>query len=178
MESYAQKSNWSRSSEIFGNMSEEWGGSISAGALYTFVSGNRYGVRILLGEQAIPPAQLSGTPSKSSSQTSLTNHSESAHGRDSASDGADGVSLNVAISADQWNSLLTEKLYKWKGTSGQPCHKRRIVLKPGQNIITTRIWEETRLECGFNALNHYVGVESKYINGKFQMLSFVSSGIS
>lgn len=48
-------------------------------------------------------------------------------------------------------------------------------LVPGEwtNFITSAVWSETKLKCGFNFKNHYVpGGNAGYINGKCRVFVY------
>lgn len=137
-----------KTDEVWGLMSRELKNAMTPESLYAIVTCNRYEVRDQLLLQ-------SGAVVSDDTRSDVLRDVDSIPEKQSIPDKLD---ILIPISREKFEGLVVDRLYKRTGRKNQQTYRERKVLKPGewQHMVTSSIWEETQLKCGFHFRNHYL----------------------
>uniref|UniRef100_A0A6P7G042 Uncharacterized protein LOC114334561 n=1 Tax=Diabrotica virgifera virgifera TaxID=50390 RepID=A0A6P7G042_DIAVI len=140
----------SKNDHLWEKISEELGGKKTAKSLHSYVSCNKDGIRDLMNgrekSEKVPRFRESDQPNSSACDATF---------EENLYDAEDIIETK--------NCTISMKMSNFKALAQTKNHKNRSVvkLKPGvwQQEISERIWNATKLKCGFNFKNHYLSAD-------------------
>lgn len=171
----------SKSDSIWIKISSELCNIMTANALYTFVTCNKFGIKDILCDRSRTPVQYEsdiaiedrdGNENKDESiSNTKTLMSDSTLNQSSMRlSNADGVStFTVSIPKEDFTSLIIYKKYRRTEKKRPVSTREYTILQPGlwQHFFVKKIWQATKISCGFNfkrnKLSH--NAESGYASG-------------
>lgn len=141
-------------------------------ALYTFVVCNRYNIRDRLMNTSSDKQNVSNDSMKNEDYNSSNNKSsinESTTSRDSCISQSNTETIfTINIPKNDFQDMIIYKKYR-KTDKHNRTIRHYTVLQPGmwQHVLCQKIWEATKLSCGFNFKNHKLtrDGQSGYANG-------------
>lgn len=134
----------SKSDIVWSRISEDLGKKKSGNSLYTFVCNNKHGVRDVLNNKKV---EVLRAPSQQQSNEKAMDDSSSNSSMDVDEEFIKTITLSM--SRHHFNQMVADKTYKSR------CVKK---LMPGvwQKEVSERLWNATKLRCGFHFKNNYL----------------------
>lgn len=142
----------SKTNPIWMQISEELDRKKSSASLYSFVCDNKYGIRDLLNNRKVD-IKINNSINLNDSSSTINSTIEN--------DSEENSECVISMPRQNFDNLIIEKVYK-----GRRVKK----LSPGlwQREISERLWNNTRMHCGFNFKWHHISndMSSGSIHGK------------
>lgn len=182
----------SKCDEIWSTLSKQIDNLMTPIALYTFVSCNRYNIREILTNSFSSDERNENNNSMRSegSETSRNDHhrksciNESSTSQDESFTPQKSTKtiFTINIPKSDFQSMIIYKKYRRMDKRNRnKIVRQHMVLQSGmwQHVLCQKIWEATKLSCGFNFKNHKLtsNGQSGYANGSCRCGSVIKCKI-